>query len=79
MYFGFAILEELKKVGTPQIRKSGSEFCVPRDDLFEQRNRRFERLRPIVVRQQIVCPPVVILLGGQWRLRDGPGVSSARP
>ena len=66
MYFVVALLGELQEVGAPEIGEGGSESWVLRDGLLEQWNRRLERPWPIVVRQQIVCPPVVLLRAGQW-------------
>src|SRR4051794_13721352 len=38
----FAQLDELEEVGTPEIDEGGGKPGVLRDDLLEQRNRRFE-------------------------------------
>ena len=62
-----ALLGELQEVGAPEVRERGRELRVLRNDLLEQRNRRFERLRPVVVRQQVVRTPVVLLLASHRR------------
>ena len=67
--FRVALLRELQEVGAAQVRERGREPRVLRDNLLEQWNRRFERLRPVVMRQQLVRAPVVLLQTGDWRRR----------
>ena len=66
----FALLGELEEVGPRQVGERGRELRVAGDDLLEQRNRGLERLRPIVVLEQIAGSPVVLLpLGRRCLLR----------
>ena len=79
MILGVALLGELQEIGASQVGERGSELRILRDDLLEQRNRRFERLRPVVVRQQLVRAPVVLLLSGHRRRRDPACVERGAP
>ena len=59
-----ALLNELQEVRASEVRVRGRESRVRGDDLLEQWNRGFERMRPVVVREQVVRAPVVLLLAG---------------
>ena len=58
-----ALLRELQEIGARQVRERGSETRVARDHGFEQRDRRLERTRPVVMGQKVARAPVVLLHG----------------